>query len=310
MAQNNFRAWLQAGNQIDIFAKKFSKPDYWFDKNHLATYDNWIYTLVFTPNTTIKDESLYKKSVLNFLTTEYQNMNHTDSKHFSYTANNFKIEQEKKDTIQGDANDNLTVQDLCVKTLDKRFEYYEFRSKDIISLNNDRNSADKRIINKIKLSSSMPCFTDIQFGVKVYDVTQTLADFSNSINQEAPEVTSNPETGKKDTIKNKTIKYVYKKGQATEDMFDFVYNSDTKEIGIKMKPDFAGIPTSTTYKVDLVVRSAKVKEQQDADNVLRLNYANGYTIGSLGESLKFAMNDIAANMENKVIYTIYIKLDK
>ena len=309
-AQTNFKDWLLSGNQIDVFAKKFSKPDYWFDKNHKAVYDNWIYTLVFTPNAVIKNEILYKKSVLNFLNGEYQNLDGANSKHFTYSANNFKVEQEKKDTITGDANDNITVQDLHVNTMNKGFEYYEFKTKELVNLNNDNSQNDKRIINKVKLSSQMPCFTDMQYGIKVYDITQSLTDFYNSLNQEAPEVKSNPETGKKDTIKNKPIKYAYQKEQPVEGVFDFVYNLDTKEIGIKLKPDFTGVSSNTIYQVDLVVKSAKVKGQSDADNVLKLNYANGYTINSLGESIKFAMNDVAANIENKVLYTFYIKLDK
>lgn len=309
-AKVDFIEWLKAGNQIDIFARKYSKPDYWFDKSHTKQYENWIYTLVFTPNSVVEDENIYKTSVLKFLNDQYEVANGSDSKHFSYSVNNYKIDQEKKDETIGDANDNLVAQNLVTNTFAKGFEYYEFESKDLVNFNTDNSLKDKRIINKIKIASKNDCFSNVQFGIKSYDVTESISNFFTSMNQEAPEVDTNAETGAKDTLKNKPIKYNYSKGQEVKDVFDFVYNIDNNEIGIKLKPDFTGVPQNTIYQVDVVVSSVKLKDFTESDSVLKLNYAQGYTIRSLGESVKFALNDVEANINNKIIYTVYIKIDK
>jgi hypothetical protein len=306
-AQVSFREWLNAGNQIDIFAKKFSKSDFWFERNSKNLYPNWIYTLVFTPASIIGDENLYKISVLNSLSKEYLNDN--DSKHFTYTTNNFKIAQEKQNDAIGNANDNLVVQENITNTQDKGFEYYYFKSSDLLNFNTDESQKDKRIINKVTVTSLAPCFSDIKYGINVYDITKSLTDFSASQNQQAPEVISDAETGKKDTIANKPVQYQYQKGSPTENVFDFVYNDATKETGIKLKADFTGIEETTIYQVDIVVKSAKPYVFAEEDNVLQLTYAKGYVIKSLGESIKYAMADASAAMENKVLYTIYIKID-
>jgi len=309
-AQNNFKDWLKEGNQIDIFAKQYQKPDFWFDNNHQKLYSNWIYTLVFTPNAVIKDENLFKTSVLKFLNDEYTNLNGGDSKHFTYTSNNFKIEQEKKDEAIGDANDNVVVQENITNTKENGFEFYYFKCSDMMSLNADETQKDKRVINKIKITSQVPCFSDIEYGLKVFDITQSLTNFSLSQNQEAPEVTSDAETGKKDTIANKPIIYNYEKGSPAENVFDFVYNVETNEIGIKLKPDFTGVTQNTIYQVDVIIKSAKLKDFSEENNVLKLGYAMNYSINSLSESVKRALADVSTSIENKVIYTIYIKIDK
>lgn len=309
-AQTNFREWLLAGNQIDIFAKQYSKPDYWFDKSYTTVYPNWIYTIVFTPNKIIKTEELYKTSVLKFLTDEYQKASDADSKHFSYTVNNFKIELGKTDDNIGNANDNLSPLALFVKSPETGFEFYEFKSADLVDFNADAESKDKRIINKVMVSSLASSFSDVQFGLKVYDVTHGLNVLDSTINQGAPEVSTNSENGKKDTIANKPIKYKFKQGNEINNVFDYVYNPTTKEAGIKLKPDFAGVEATTVYEIDIVVNSVKLKDFTDGENVLKLNYANGYNIKSLGESIKYAMNSAAATLNGKTLYTIYIKIDK
>ncbi len=308
-AQNNFKDWLNAGNQIDIFAKQFYKPDFWFDKSHKTLYSNWIYTLVFTPDGIIKDEKLYKTSALKFLNDEYSGLNGSDSKHFTYTTNNFIIKQEKESDAIGDANDNLVVQENITATQYKGFEYYYFKSSDLLNFNTDESQNDKRIINKVTVTSLAPCFSEVQFSINVYDITQSLSGFAASQNQQAPEVISDIETGEKDTIANKPVQYKYQKGSPAGNVFDFVYNDATKEAGIKLKADFTGIEVTTIYQVDIVVKSVTLDDFIEEDTVLRLSYANGYFITSLGESIKRAMADESAAIENKVLYTIYIKID-
>lgn len=308
-AQNNFKEWLNEGNQIDIFAKQYSKPDYWFDKSN-KLYLNWIYTIVFTPNAVLKDDKLYKRSVLKFLNDEYTNLNGSDSKHFSYNANNFKIEQGKKEDAIGNANDNIVVQENISTTKDKGFEYYNFKSSDLISFISDESQKDKRIINKVKIISEMSCFSNIQYGLNVYDVTQSLTDFSQSLNQKTPEVATDPETGKKDTVANKTIVYKYEEGIPINDLFEFVYNDDIKEIGIKLKQEFTGVDQNTIYQIDVVIKAVKLKDFKDEEEILKLNYSKDYKIKSLSESIKLSMTSVANTMENNVLYTFYIKIDK
>jgi hypothetical protein len=310
-ALNDFKDWLMAGNQIDIFTKQFRKPDFWFGKkNKKDLSDNWIYTIVFTPDYIIRDETLYKQSVLKFLDDEYVNLNGSDTRHFTYTCNHFKIEQDKKDDAIGDANDNIVVQENMTNTKEKGFEYYNFLSSDLLNFNLDETQKDKRIINKVMITSHNTCFSAIEYGLKAYDITASLTDFFTSRTQEAPEVNSDEETGKKDTIANKPVNYTYKQGTPVNDIFDFVYNPDKHAIGIKLKPDFTGVEQNTVYQVDIVVKSGTLKNFSDEDNVLALNYSNGYKITSLGASLKLAMTEVATRMENKVLYTIYIKIDK
>ena len=295
-AQKNFKDWIMAGNQIDIFGTKFSK----------GGIDNLIYSIVFTPNAIIKNEGTYKKSVLKFLIDNAGN-----PVHFTYTANNFLIEQEKKDDAIGDANDNLIVQENITTTKDKGFEFYYFKSADLVSFNSDESQKDKRIINKVKISSQLSaCFGDVQFGLKAYDITQGLTDFNLSQNQEAPEVKTDVETGSKDTVANKPIKFSYQKGTPVEDIFDFVYNTDTKEIGIKLKPDFTGVTQNMVYQIDIIVKSAKLKDFSDEKNTFKLNYPNKFSISPLSNSIEFAMKDVSTSIENKAVYTIYLKIDK
>jgi hypothetical protein len=64
------------------------------------------------------------------------------------------------------------------------------------------------------------------------------------------------------------------------------------------------------YRVDVIVASVKAKTFTEEDNVLRLNYAKGYAIPALAESIKLAVRDVAAAMPNKTIYTFYIKITK
>lgn len=309
-AQKNFIEWLNAGNQIDIFAKLYKKPDYWFDKNHKLKYNNWIYILVFTPKAILKDSSLYKKSVVKFLEDDYQHSTDSTSQHFTYSVSNFIIGQKMTDTSVGNANDNLILRDLITNTFSKGFEYYEFTFNDLNSFNTEESQKDKRIINKIILNSQNFCFSDMQFGIKCYDVTQSLSELYNSINQEQPQVDTNIETGTKDTIANKPLKYNFKKGQEVKGVFEFVYNPDTKEIGIKLMDGFSGVAENTIYQVDVIIFSNKLKDFSTEDKVLRLNYFQNYTVNSLAESIKLALKDVAVNIENKVLYTVYIKIDK
>ena len=295
-AQNDFNEWLLAGNQIDIFAKKIS----------IKGIDNMLYTIVFTPDSIIKNEVKYKSSVLNFLIDKKEH----NTFQTTYTANNFKIEQEGKDETIGNANDNLIVQENFTNTIDKGFEYYHFKSSDLVAFNTDESQTDKRIINKVKIISQLSGFTDVKFDIKVYDVTSSLTELYNSLNQEAPEVKTNEETGKKDTTGNKPINFKYKPGQEVKDVFEFVYNTEKKEVGIKIKPDFTGVNDNTIYKIDIIVKSANPNVFSTEKESFSLNYPNNFSINPLASSVEGAMKNVAVSIQDKIRYTIYIKIDK
>lgn len=309
-AQKEFKEWLQSGNQIDIFAAQFMKPDYWFDKTGNSRNINWIYTLIFTPNYVINDENLFETSVLKFMLDQYRQVDTSLHKHYTFSAHNFKIEQLGQDDAAGNANDNVVVQENITSTKDKNFEYYLFESSDLINFITDETLNDKRIINKIKISSENTCFADVVYGINVYDVTSSLTEYYTFLNQPDPEIQTNTETGEKDTIGYVSNKFNYQKGTPVEDIFDLVYNTDTKEIGIKLKPDFTGVSQNTIYQIDVAVNSAMLKDFSEENNILKLNYRDNYSIASLGESLGLAMRDASTSLKNKVLYTIFIKICK
>jgi hypothetical protein len=305
--QNDFKEWLLAGNQIDIFATPFTKPDYYFDKNHAKAYPNWIYTIVFTPGSIVNNDSAFKSSVASFLIDAYRSGNAKDSKHFAYTANAFKVEHGGVPP-NGDANDNVIVQEYFTSASSKGFEFYEFAAKDLAAFGADTSQQDKRIINKVRVASQVPFLSDVQFNIKVYDITDPLTNLFKAATQGLPQTTTDVETGKS-TVENKPIVATFDRGQAVDNVFDFVYNVSTNEVGIKVKPDFSGIGHTAIYKVDVIVASSTMKDFAESDQVMLLNYGRGYQIHSLADSIKFAVRDVAAAMNGKVLYTFYIKID-
>ena len=305
-AQNSFKEWLLAGNQIDIFATQYTKPDYWFDKRAAKTYPNWIYTIVFTPGAVVSDEGAFKSSVVPFLIDLYRSG--PMSRHFSYTANAFKREQMPQPAT-GNANENLVVQDHSVSSFSKGFEYYEFTADELVAFNTDSTQEDKRIINKSRVIAEVPFFSGQEFGIMVYDVTDPLTVLFDAANQGPPETTTNVETGQTATT-NKPVAPTFQPGTPNEGVFEFVYNVASKDAGIKLKPDFAGVDRTSVYRIDVILASATVKDFAESDQVLALTYGGAYTIRSLGDSIKLAVRDVAASMDNKVLHTFYIKIDK
>ena len=269
--QNNFKEWLLAGNQIDIFATPFTKPDYYFDRNHAKTYPNWIYTIVFTPGSIVKNDSAFKSSVASFLLDAYRSGNAKGSKHFAYTANAFKVEQGGT-SPNGNSNDNVIVQDHFTNTFNKGFEFYEFAAKDLTAFGTDATQQDKRIINKLRVTSQVPFLADVQFNIKVYDVTEPLTNLFKAATQGPPQTAIDVETGKSVTVGNKPIIVTFDRGQAVDSVFDFVYNVASHEIGIKLKPDYSGSGRTTIYKVDIVLASSTMKDFAESDQVMLLNY--------------------------------------
>lgn len=302
-AAQDFSYWLKKGNQIDIFVKKFQKKDNWFNAGK-TPIDNWIYTIVFTPKAKVFDEENNKNSILNLLIQSYD-----ESEHFSYNLDHFIIQQKYSAKEQGGANEMIIVQNIINQPKNK-YEYYEFNGSDLMDFNTDDAQKDKRIISKMKITYIMPEIETLHYGIKVTDISSSLVDYFSFKNQGDAEVEVDPETGKKDTIAGKHISYVYQEGLIVDDMFDFVYNTDLSEIGIKLKPDFAGVTLSTLYKIDLVVKEIKLNSFENEKNILRLNYKNGYVLYPLCNSITSAVEENAGEMNKKIIYTYYIKINK
>ena len=172
----------------------------------------------------------------------------------------------------------------------------------------DATQQDKRIINKLRVTSQVPFLNDAQFNIKVYDITEPLTNLFKAATQGPPQTTTDVETGKS-TVANKPITVTFDRGQPVDSVFDFVYNVASHEIGIKLKSDFSGTGRTAVYKVDIVLGSSTIKDFAESDQVMLLNYGGGYQIHSLAESIKFAVRDVAASMNGKVLYTFYIKID-
>lgn len=292
-----FKEWLNGGNRIDIFATPCTAQG----------QPNWVYTLVFTPHAIAADPNRYDKSFTKFLADKIT----PGIKHFTYCVDNYRIEQEGKTPEIGNANDNSVVLENITGTKNKGFEYYRFASGDLITFNtDDNNKGDKRIINKLRIVSENAGFDNVDYDIKVYDITSSIGDYSSSLSQAAPEVKEDQETGDKDTVANKPVKYSYKGGEQVNDAFDFVYNKEKKQAGLKLKPDFSGVPQNTVYQVDIVPKTLTLKSFSEEDNVLVLRYKNAITLRPLRESVYNAIRDAAKAAEGKPIYTIYIRIDK
>ncbi len=170
--------------------------------------------------------------------------------------------------------------------------------------------ADLRIINKVLIQSENPALTNVEYGLKVTDITESMMDYYNTKTQEAPEVATDAETGAKDTVANKPVTFNYKEGASVTDVFIPVYNKETGAIGIKLNPDFAGVPAGTLYQVDVILKSAQLKDFSADDNLLKLNYTPTFSINPLGGSIKDAMMAVANNAAGQTLYTFYIKISK
>lgn len=305
-AQTAFRDWLIDGNQIDIFAVPFQKRDFWFDPAHKRAFQNWIYTIVLTPHAVAADSSAFRISVAGFLQEQYRTNPPAGARHLTYNASSFEVVRGSK-APSGNSNPAVIVQDSSSSAFEKGYEFYVFSSADLLTFAQDPTLSDKRVIF-IHLTSNIAFLTDIKFGIKVSDVTKPLAEIDGVMNQRSPEIKKDVETGKADTVANKRRTATYDVGSSDETTFDVVYNAETKELGVKLKPDFAGVKQHTIYRVDVVMSSAKLVERQDDEAALELQYSNGYRIRPLGESLHLALRDVVAQMSKQVIHTFYIDI--
>jgi hypothetical protein len=226
---------------------------------------------------------------------------------YTFDAAAFGVDESGKGP-NGNANENVVVTESNIGAFAHGFEYYAFKSGDLTGFATDASQKDKRVINKVRVRSDVTFLSDVKFGIRVSDVTQALAGLDHTMHQGPPEVQKNVETGKADTVANKSVAITFQKGEPADSVFDVVYNTDTKELGIKLKPDYAGTSRHVVYKVDVIVASATVADSPDEDSVMALQYAGGYRIRSLGESIRLAIRDVVASMPDRVLHTFYIDI--
>jgi len=307
--QTMFKQWLATGNRLDVFARQYTKPDTWFDQQRKVEYQNWIYTIVFTPASVAQDSTRLRSSVLGFLLEEHARVASSTFRHFVYWREGAVVTAKNDPTI-GNANANLVPPSAFVVAATKPgFEYYEFSAKDLLALQRDVTQKDKRILNGVRDKIAVPLLASSQLGIVTWDVTSALETLESVRTQAAPEVETNVETGKTVTVKNPVRAPLYEPGDTVSGIFDFVYNQETSELGIKLDSTFAGVNAPTYYRVAVVFKDAVLRDMADEGEVLSLRYGAGYTVRALGESLKLASRDIVAGMRGKEVYVFYIKLN-
>jgi hypothetical protein len=307
-AQSAFREWLSQGHRIDVFAHRYRKPDAWFGKPGGATLDNWIYTIVFTPAAVLADKQAAATSVLEYLRENSPKKNTADFQHFAYWADAFTV-LTVDNPSQGNANTNMLVEDFAKGVGKPSHDFHVFKAKDLQEFAESSESADRRVFNGVRITSGVEFVGDLEYGLSVTDVTSALNSLQEATEQGAPEIEADKETGRVDTVANKPKPIRYIPGPAAAGVFSFVYNKETREIGVKLDPAFTGVSATTVYRLDIIVQRAVLADSKPADQVLSLNYTGGYRVNSLGESLRLASRDIVTGMAGRVLHTFYVQIE-
>lgn len=294
-ATNLFEEWLKKGNQIDIFACEFRKSPQQF-----------LYVLVFTPQTMLgKDNSFITR------------LKQLDSRlsdtfyHFSFfNLKNAKATAKGYDSNFGGLNENLAALDFLYKPA-RNFEYYELPLKDVETyITNEPSAKDKRILRKVVLDGNLQQFDGVEIGLKTYRMTDVVSLYQQNQVQEPAVYEKDPETGDSTLVSGQQMVFTYTEGDEVKDVFETVFNKESKEIGVKVKPDFFGTDNkSEIYRIELVLKNATFKESPEMQKVLQWTDKQGFKISSLYESITEAMRRTEKNVKEKPLYTYYIKLD-
>ena len=310
--QRTVRKWLENGNRLDVFARRFNKADVWFDKSRRATNPNWIYILVFTPAADARNPDRLKGSVLGYLLEENAKAASEDFEHFSVWADGVKIER-RNNPDYGNANENVPPLEFAVdSTTGVPHEYYSLSAGDIQKFMESPSDEDKRILNGVKISAAISVLDTFALGLDVRDVTQALAELEAQTSAAAEPVVldTNPETGKVDTVKGGAVRpNSAKPGEPAANAFDFVFNPSTREIGIKLNENFAYPSEPTTYRVALILKEVTPAPFEDPKDVLSLQYSKGYKISALRESIRLAVRDVAAAQKGRELYVFYLAIN-
>lgn len=294
-ATNLFEEWLKKGNQIDIFACEFRK-----------TPRQFLYVLVFTPQTMLgKDNTLITR------------LKQLDSRlsdtfyHFSFfNPKNTKAITQSYDANFGGLNENLAALDFLRKQ-ERDFEYYEIPLKDVETyITNEPSAKDKRILKKVFLSGDLQQFENIEVGLKAHRITDVFGLYQQNQDQAPPVYEKDPETGDSTLVSGQQMVFSYTEGDEVKDVFEAVFNKESKEIGIKIKPDFYGTENkSEIYRIELLLKNATFKETPEMSKVLQWTDKQGFAVRSLYESITEAMRRVEKTAKDKPLHRYYLKLN-
>lgn len=304
-ATNQFETWLLEGNRIDIFAKKFSRENLWVTPK--AIQAQYVYTLVFTPRGLLASRN--DKSIHSRLLELTQANVPDDAYHFSFAADDLKLTWQGYSTESGGLSEVISTAQYF-KDEQRNFEYYELSKAELMDFMQQEDQSDKRILKGLTLVNNMDVFPDPQLKPRVFDITPTWKDFSGFVSQatETPEVDA--ETGEKKPT-GKVAAFAYAKpSEDVPEVFGLVFNKETKQIGVKVLDGFTSVNNDTLFQIDVTIESANLSLAPDIDKVLQWRDSRGFTVTSLGSSVREAMTRVSKKMGGKVIYTYYILVTK
>lgn len=194
---------------------------------------------------------------------------------------------------------------------ERSFEYYELPLKDVETyITNEPSVKDKRILRKVVLDGNLQQYENVEIGLKTYRITDIVSLYQQNQVQEPPIYEKDPETGDSTLVSGQQMVFTYTEGDEVKDIFESVFNKESQEIGIKVKPDFFGTDNkSEIYRIELVLKNASFKETTEMQKALQWTDKQGFKISSLYESITEAMRRTEKNAKEKPLYTYYIKLD-
>jgi hypothetical protein len=303
-----FRTWLSVGNRIDVFAHRYAKRDYWFETNPRKAYDNWVYTLVFTPAWVLQDPDAYRKSALAYLLEAHGQQQTPDDRHFHYYADGLRGAATPAPS-QGNAHEDLPVDGAAWWPGLQAFDWHEFKLDELLSFAQAESSEDRRILKGIRLANTTGFLDSLKIGIRVTDVSATLVALKEFRNAPQLESYVDAESGRVDTVIPPPTPYRYAAGTPLDSVITVTFNRTTGELGIRPGTEFGALKAPVTVRIDFVLEAAEFREPEDAQSVLSLQYSSGYRIPALAESLRLATRDLTADLIGKrVVYTSYITI--
>ncbi len=294
-----FEKWLAKGNRIDMYASKFMRN---------GTQTQFLYTLVFTPKDLVNQQE-------NNLLSRLQDLNGKLSAnlyHFVFQAATQTLSTETKqyDANNGGLHTSLAPLEFARKPA-LAFEYYLLGFKDIDKyIVNEGTEKDKRILKNLFWKCEeqhLKNLKDFQFGVKVFDMTETFAAYQQTQDQEPPKYDKDPETGDSTLVSGQTMTFQYVEGSERTDIFESIVNKETNELGLKVKPDYIKPnKKGELLRVEWHLKGAKFEENPDLAKVLQWKDKEGFMVRSLYESIVEAMKRTEKN-NTKKLHTYYVQ---
>ncbi|MFZ4589961.1 MAG: hypothetical protein ACOYN6_03125 [Ignavibacteria bacterium] len=308
-AVNYFEKWLSEGNDIDIIAMPFNAVNNWVPGKE--TQQQYLYILIFTPKYYVLND-VDNIAIRNRLAKKGYMENKENSQYsFNFSNSNIGIENKYTDKNNGGTNESI----VCYKTFaDKKgnYEFYEFKSKELLYFISDPAMSDKRIVTKNFIKNYLKCFPEPLYEVKVYDLSKQYSGYYNFINKEPAVFDTDKVTGIVSLVSGDTSKkYELSLPQEESDLLKIIVNKETNEFGITSGQNYSASKETKLYKVDMVIKDAELKMDDALMNkVLQWKDTRGFYVPSLYSSLKEAMERVRKQIKNKVLYTYYFKISE